>query len=379
MIDELRLRNFKCFREAKVRLAPLTLLTGINGAGKSSVIQSLLLLRQSYDHGLLRSGGLLLEGELLRMGRGIDVLYENADEDFVEIGLSQSSGDEVVWRFAYNRAEDVMRIEKDLSWNSVHALSIFAPHFCYLQAERVGPRTAFDTSEHIVHLGRQLGSDGRFTADFIMKFGSETLATASHLHHPRTTAGSKTTLREQIELWMQEISPGIRISCVAQETTDTVSLKYAFARAGEVSRAYRATNVGFGITFTLPVVVAILSAKKNGLVLIENPEAHLHPRGQAKVTELICRAAASGTQVIVESHSDHVLNAVRLAVRSRLLKPSDVAIHYFIPAAKDAIAQTTIRSPKIDADGRIDEWPDGFFDEIEKALGNMILPVEKET
>lgn len=379
MLNQLTLHNFKCFAKASIRLAPLTLLTGVNGTGKSSVIQSLLLLRQSYDHGLLRSNGLLLDGELLRAGRGVDVLYENADEDFVEIGFAIPKDVMAKWRFAYNRGEDVMRLESGPEWAQVRAANIFGSDFCYLQAERIGPRSSFDTSEHLVHLNRQLGSDGRFASDFLMKFGSEELESSPDLLHPQTSKGSTTSLREQVELWMQEIAPGVRISCVAQEATDTISWKYAFARAGEVSRAYRATNVGFGITFALPIVVALLSSKMDGLILIENPEAHLHPRGQTKIAELICRAASSGVQVIVESHSDHVLNTIRLAVRNKLLKKSDVAIHYFTHGTTGAAAQTSVLTPELDADGRIDQWPEGFFDESDKALENLILPREKET
>ncbi len=378
MLEKLRLHNFKCFREASLRLAPLTLLTGANGTGKSSVIQSLLLLRQSYDQGLLRGGGLLLDGELLRAGRGIDVLYENADEDFVEIEITQSLGGIARWRFAYNRNEDVMQLAAGPNWASIQNANIFGSDFCYLQAERVGPRTAYDTSEHLVHLKRQLGNDGRYASDFLMKFGSEKLQGVPKMWHPRSTQGDATTLKEQVEAWMQEVAPGLRISCVAQEATDTVSLKYSFARMGDVSRPYRTTNVGFGITYTLPIVVALLSSRRGGLLLVENPEAHLHPRGQSKIAELICRAAASGLQILMESHSDHVLNAVRLAVRNEILAPQDVAIHYFGSHAEGTEAQTSIISPKISADGRIDNWPAGFFDELDKALGELILPRENE-
>lgn len=378
MLKQLTLRNFKCFAKASLRLAPLTLLTGVNGTGKSSVIQSLLLLRQSYDHGLMRGNGLLLDGELLRSGRGVDVLYENADEDFVEIGFTIPKDIVANWRFSYNRGEDVMRLESGPNWSQISAANIFGSDFCYLQAERIGPRSSFDTSEHLVHLRRQLGSDGRFASDYLMKFGSESMEDSVELWHPATTKGASTTLREQVELWMREIAPGIRISCVAQESTDTVSLKYAFSRAAEVSRAYRATNVGFGITFVLPIVVALLSSKLDGLILIENPEAHLHPRGQSKIAELICRAASSGSQVIVESHSDHVLNAVRLAVRNKLLKSSDVAIHYFAHGGPDS-AHTSVETLALDEDGRLKQWPQGFFDESDRALEALILPRENET
>jgi predicted ATPase len=80
----------------------------------------------------------------------------------------------------------------------------------------------------------------------------------------------------------------------------------------------------------------------------------------------------------VESHSDHVLNAVRLAVRNKLLKSSDVAIHYFTHGGPDS-AHTTVETPELDEEGRIKQWPQGFFDESDKALEALILPPENET
>lgn len=378
MLTELALRNFKCFEKAKIRLAPLTLLTGVNGVGKSSVMQSLLLLRQSYDRGQLRGGGLLLDGELLRIGRGADVLYENAAEDFIEIGIKHGNAGNAEWLFEYRRGEDVLRLERGPEWPKVEKASLFGTDFCYLQAERIGPRTSFETSEHIVHLRRELGADGRFAADFLNRFGADSLHVIAKRSHPRTAPAANATLREQVELWMGEISPGIRISCVAQEAMDTISLRYSFARAKDVSRPYRATNVGFGLTYTLPIVVALLSSNAGGLVLIENPEAHLHPRGQTKIAELICRAVASGVQVIIESHSDHILNSLRVSVRNKLLCPEDVALHFFSRGEDGMAPQATIESPSIDSDGRLSEWPKGFFDEMDVALEKLISPPEND-
>ena len=100
---------------------------------------------------------------------------------------------------------------------------------------------------------------------------------------------------------------------------DIVRMNFSFVdkNAGVTSNEYRPTSVGFGIAYVLPVLVALLSANEKYMVIIENPEAHLHPRGQVAMGELIARAAAAGVQVIVETHSDHVLNGVRLAVKGK--------------------------------------------------------------
>jgi len=128
--------------------------------------------------------------------------------------------------------------------------------------------------------------------------------------------------------------------------------------------------VGFGLTQLFPILVAILAAQKGDVVLVENPEVHLHPQAQQNIGSLLARVSASGVQVIVETHSDHVLNGIRLAAKSKIIAADDVAIHFFSPTQADGVF--TPKSPKVDADGRLDAWPEGFFDQFDLALSRLI-------
>ena len=83
--------------------------------------------------------------------------------------------------------------------------------------------------------------------------------------------------------------------------------------------------------------MALLSAKRGTLVLLENPEAHLHPQGQVRIGELIARTAASGVQILVETHSDHVLNGIRLAVHAGKIEPDQVKLQYFKRGEKNGV------------------------------------------
>ena len=167
---------------------------------------------------------------------------------------------------------------------------------------------------------------------------------------------------------MGEVSPGTRLEIQSNPTLDLVSLQYSYG----LSNPYRATNVGFGITYTLPIVVAVLSSVPGTLILIENPEAHLHPKGQAKIGELLALAASSGVQVVIETHSDHLLNGIRRAVHDSKLDPKDVQLHYFYREEENVQSVTQVLSPHMDADGRIDKWPEGFFDQAEKDLLELL-------
>ena len=367
-LQSLRLQNFKCFEDQVLRLRPLTLLTGLNSTGKSTVIQSLLLLRQSYQQGLLQNTGLALNGDLVHIGTAVDALFEGAKEDSIGFDLTLENGTEKRWRFQYDREVDVLNLSlpdpDDISM--IYRASLFNDNFHYLQAERLGPRRFFETSDFLVRQRRQLGSAGEYAAQFLSVFGDDPIPHAE-LAHPDAVSSS---LLAQIEAWLGEISPGTRPSLSPSVHTDTISLQFSFA----TSNKYRATNVGFGITYVLPILIAIISSSAGSLLLIENPEAHLHPKGQAEMGMLLARAASCGIQVVIETHSDHVLNGIRVAVHNGLIEPQDTQLHFFQRKVRDGLVQHEVTSPLIDRDGRIDRWPDGFFDEWDKSLEALLEP-----
>ncbi|MDQ2906650.1 MAG: AAA family ATPase, partial [Chloroflexota bacterium] len=111
MLHRLRLQNYKCFEDQSLEFKALTLLSGLNGTGKSSVLQSLLLLRQSYQQNLLQTTGLALNGDLIHIGTAKDALFENAKEDMIgfDLALSDRTTKER-WRFHYNKEADVLSL-----------------------------------------------------------------------------------------------------------------------------------------------------------------------------------------------------------------------------------------------------------------------------
>jgi predicted ATPase len=139
--------------------------------------------------------------------------------------------------------------------------------------------------------------------------------------------------------------------------------------------SHHPNNVGYGITYLLSIIVAVLASEPDSLILIEHPETHLHNSGQAKMGELLAIAASCGIQIIVETHSDHVLNGIRLAVHGGKLDHKDVQLHHF---QHEKVGQTIqVISPRIDRNGRIDRWPVGFFDEWENSLIVLLEPAKE--
>ena len=411
MITGIRLQNFKCFEELDLPLSNLTLLTGLNGMGKSTVLQALLVLHQSLQRAS-RPVNLTLAGELVDLGNFSDVLFEDAANDVVSIGIQarvklsnieyrrvfefsivpsidddsnetspsrtasvggRKSGvrifDQRLKRGGWTEPEEPLSddtFDLDL-WGILYSPDTLK----YLSAERLGPRKSLPLSQEHMNLSK-IGVCGEYVFHFLLKYGGDSLEHSGSGSDPRfLKSADKLTLKEQAISWLNEVSPGAYLEIEPVISADVAIGRYSFSRTGDVStRGFRPTNVGFGLSYVLPVIVLLLEAKPGELVILENPEAHIHPRGQTKLGQLAARAAAAGVQVIVETHSDHFMDGVRIDVKDNKLCPDQVRFHYF----ENHNRSSKVISPEIDRDGRLSEWPTGFFDEHDLNLASLISP-----
>lgn len=367
MIRSISLTNFKCFRSVHLELAPLTLLCGVNGMGKSSLLQALLVLRQSAAAGVLQQGHLILDDELADLGTGRDALYEFADEEVIEFRLGDDRAEEPLHlAFDYARKADRLQVRgtrPDLlgSWQALPPFS----GLHYVAAERIGPRKIHEQSDTAA-LQSVLGSRGEHTMNYLDSHREDLLAEPD----ARRAAAVTGLHRDVVDYWLQEVTPGAALRIERIQDADALIGGFTFARRDDVeTRRYRATNVGFGLSYVLPVIAALL-APAGTLCLLENPEAHLHPRGQTRMAELAARAAAAGLQILVETHSDHFLDGVRIAVKEGLVAPDATRFHYF----EQGNGQSVVRTPQINADGQLSSWPDGFFDQHALNLARLLTP-----
>ncbi len=198
MISSLHLHNFKCFGDQDFPLKALTLLTGLNSTGKSSVLQSLLLLRQSYQEQILDTAGLMLNGGLVSIGFGKDVLFEGAKDREIGISIDLPSPFNIaLWRFRCDIDADVLEriVNPSMSREPIYSSSLFNDNFHYLSAERIGPRRFFGTSDFHVRRHFQLGSQGEYTAHFLAVFGDREISDERLAHKDAATLG----LKHQVE------------------------------------------------------------------------------------------------------------------------------------------------------------------------------------
>ena len=375
MIRQIKIRNFKCFEDLDLSISGLNLLCGLNGMGKSSVIQAMLVLRQSFASGELERGRLVLGGSLTDLGTGQDVLFEDATNDEVEFGLrSDKIPSPCKLLFDYSRSAEELRTQLDTSAMQGNLAMLdewreappFGGNLIYVSAERLGPRKLYSHSE--VHArGGDLGTRGEYAVNFLQANQDEVLS-ASDPRCPSELPSRR--FMEIIDHWLKQVTPGAHLQLDTIKNADAIIAGYSFERPNDVrTRAYRAMNVGFGLSYTLPVLTALL-APKGTLCIIENPEAHLHPRGQTKLAELAVLASLAGVQIMIETHSDHFMDGVRIAVRDRLIPPEQTTFHYF----ERQNGKSVVTTPSLDANGRLSSWPTGFFDQHEENLARLIAP-----
>lgn len=332
--------------------------------GKSTAMQSMLLLRQSILQTMLPEKGLLINGPLISLGSARDVYFENSLTEVMGIRLETDLHD-LTWNFLYSgQFDDVMQVIDEPNPYPPDFL-LAGRDFHFLSAERYGPRNIHESSSYQVDEQHQIGFDGRYAIAFLDKHGTDRID--PKLQHDSATDDS---VKSNVSAWLGEIAPSVRIKIQPFLELRNLTLQYEFEHGRKQTGAFNAKNVGFGLSYVLPILVALIATPRQSVVFMENPEAHLHPRAQTAMGRLISLASQTGLQTIVETHSDHLLNGIRLTAKVDKLKAEDVSICYF--SRSDNGLEHVVEFPTLLQNGRIDNWPLGFFDEWERSLDALL-------
>lgn len=394
MITSIQLKNFKCFGDSgAIDFSRITLLTGANGTGKSSVMQSLLLLAQSVKSNV-DADGLHINGDYARLGSYQDILNTHSKKKGVDIHIqSESNNVKHVFDSSYdaNPSDTVARFTK-----------LTEDHHNYIQEISESFYTA-DGQQFLDRDGKAFKvKGGDFSKDFSNDFNVEPikdLATFSEVkniyylkadrHGPRET--------EQIQNWASYSDVGTKGEFVFNvlhnqglDFQKKVQIELSSIMGGanmelkqdevgyhllmdsvDGAEAYKQINVGFAYSYVLPIVVATLLSKPKGKILIENPEAHLHPKAQSQLMYFLYdQAKKRDIQVIIETHSDHILNCCLVGLAEEKLSVGDISIYYFSRESKGKNTRATkiVCTPN----GRIEEAPAGFFDQMDIDLDTLL-------
>lgn len=369
MLKYMKIKNFKSLKNVSLGLAPMNLFFGINGMGKSSIIQSLLLLRQSY----FRNGNLeklYTNGSLASLGTANDVFCQTADEESIRFFIKPYGEESYDLSYRYDSSaiqDDVLlRVPDARNGKETFKSALFSSSsFFYLSAEHLGPRKVYDMENAKNDHCSRFGITGEYIVPFLAEQG-ETFRVPEGL---RNTQGRTDFLIDQVSAWMSEISPGVRIGAESIPLTEKAKLNISYQGKVLLSDPHLPVNVGFGIPYVLPLVVELLVSGKDSLVLLENPESHLHPRGQTVIARLMALAASQGAQIICESHSDHIINSMRVSVKEQRLDATDLSISYF---SMNEDKETQIDTIEVDHKGELGSYPVGLLDEWGIQLSKLL-------
>lgn len=325
IFDRVFFKGFKSFKEQEVELGRLTLLTGVNSSGKSSIIQGIRMLNR-----------VVLKQWPLIAGYGeCDELKNQSSQWPMRIKGTTEAGKIV--EVVFNAPSIAPDLKTDLKAADFE--------LTYISASRFGPQNLLpiNTTDSIGELGENVLKSIEIHQDDIVP---------EIMRHPDSEGD---TLYFNLRAWLSSIAPGTKFTHEIIRAADVSYMKF---------NNFRASNVGFGLSYALPVIASVLvaSLKKNQVVIIENPEAHLHPRGQTEIASLICRAVQAGVQVVVETHSDHLFDGIRLYAKNNPGFSPLVKIHW---CELNKEQNTKIESPKLMGNGKLSFWPKGLFDQFE--------------
>lgn len=376
MINKIKIEKFKTISEFEFNLSNLNLFTGLNGMGKSTLLQSLLLVRQSFlSNSSNYQGEILLNGELIRLGYGKDIYaqYAIGEKKVVfEIHDEKQNG---IWELDW-KSQDIDPDKSDIINGKLNVTddflksSLFNDNFVYISADRIGPQLSYPIGSIEKVRKRRLGNRGDYSLQFLSLVSGDDLKIPELKHH-----NSKTTnILDNVNAWLGEISPGVKITVIPNTDIEAIRLTIQFDSGPDnvITNEFRPINVGFGLTYVLSIIISILSSQSGDIIILENPEAHLHPKGQSMMGVLASIAAEHGVQLFIETHSDHILNGIRLSVKSNQIESEKIEIFYFDRPKGDPNHKSKIKNIKILDNAKLSEFPVGFFDEWNNALFKLV-------
>lgn len=368
MHRELTIENFKCFSEkTKIKLGKITICLGSNSVGKSSVIQACILLRQIYEQAILFKDTKVREYTIqlndlygLQLGDSEHIKSSKSRED---IALKI---DDYEYSFVSNNQspmEMLVRNEYNIAKMSSDG-GLFSKGFYYLNAERIGPRNYQTINSKMMD---NCGVYGENAVHLLSVLGNRKVNESKC--YSMDVDKKVNTFSKQTEYWMDYIIPGIEINTddMTELRISKMSLRQPALDTGFLSPY----NFGFGISYVLPIILTGLIAESGSVFLVENPEAHLHPKGQSHIGYFLAVMAWAGVQVIVETHSEHVLNGIRIAALKNAVSSEDISVNFFSVNTCGRDTHHKVENIKLNERMDLEMWPEGFLDQEEEDLRTL--------
>jgi len=357
---KMKVRNFKSLKNIELDFKGINIFAGGNGVGKSSVIQGLLLAKTTAEQLSEESNHIEINGPYnLELGRTEQILNFSATEDKISLEF-QTENKKLNLEYEVDIYEQphTLTVDNKKTKNIDELNNI---NFNYIGAERVGPSKAqfFDPQQKL-----KVGYKGEFTNHVLSRADYLQIDIVDQMKHKDGLERFST----QVEAWMRTIFQDFRLKYKEIKEVDMVSVLYGKEDSNEFIPQ---TSTGFGITYALPIITAGLLAvsgeQANNILIVENPEAHLHPFGQSRLGRFLALLSLCGVQIIIETHSEHIINGIRLELSHA--KNTDNAIINFFHQIQGETINSII---SIKENGELTNWPSGFFDQEKQDLFELL-------
>lgn len=352
MLSKIKVKNLKCIDESIIELNNFNLFAGMNSAGKSTVIQSILLTIQN----ITSKGKNPLNGHLISLGEFSDVRNFVKNAKHFSITLYSETNNFLELYFEEINDELILTIN-----NETGELADFFhqenKRIRYLSSKRIGSQDLYSNNYDSYN---DIGIFGEFAIDY---FESNKTSPIELVLIKDKNVGS--TLEHQLNYWLKYIMNS-ELSTEDIHGTDLVRAQFSYVN----NRFVRPKNIGSGLSYVISILICGLASRIGDLNIIENPEIHLHPRAQSKLTEFLTFIADKGIKFIIETHSDHIFNGMRKAINKKVISKESLSTYFFSIDNK-----TLCSNPKqimFDNNGNVRNHEVGLFDQFDDDLDELL-------
>lgn len=343
MLQKLIVKRFKSIENANLDLKRLNLFVGANSAGKSSAIQALMLALDNSEVGKKEEPCSMVH---VRTSSFNEFRSYVLNAKSFEIQLNDAI-------FDFKSRDDAMMQTMVSKTTDAEVASV---NLLYLPAMRNADlsRTNINSAPRL----NPLGKNGEYVIDYYYTHRTDVL--------PAELVFDKNleTLEGQVNYWLN------RLTGYSMQVSMNGSEYQVYFEDSTHKKLLNPMHVGTGISFIAELLIVCLAANKDDLIVIENPEIHLHPSAQAAIMDFLAMVAVNGnSQIIVESHSDHLFNGIRRLLHDKKLKTEDVSVYNF---KRDGRGITTAQEVKLSQTGGIKEYIPGMFDQFDEDLDAIL-------